>query len=498
MKERSRPVLLSLLVGALSLTVTALAWQHERDARQRHLRAIFEYSLRETTSRIAERTAAFEQMLRSVQGLFKAVSPVSEVAFQTYVDSLLSGPDAVGLQVFGYAPLAPDAGKSAPLSAPVAYVAPASGLNLKAVGYDQLDEPNRRAAMLQARDTGYPAITHRVVSWVDRGINDKVSFVLFMPLYQPGAAVDSVRARDDHLTGWVFTTLRIGDLMSTLYGEDIPGIVVRIYDGIADAPDALIYDSAAGRSSVAPARFQASEYLNMFGNTWMVTVATAPEFAERFGPDLAKAIGLAGLGFSLLMAMLTWQLASGRARARALAGEMTAELRESEAKLRHLAGLDPLTMLPNRSLFSDRMQSALSLARRHHGRVGVMFVDLDRFKPINDTYGHGVGDRLLVACAARMRDCVRESDTLARIGGDEFVVMLTEMAGHADADAVADKIRHALTEPFEVDGHVLTISVSVGIAVFPDDGADELNLMKHADQAMYRAKFAKRGETVSE
>jgi diguanylate cyclase (GGDEF)-like protein len=162
--------------------------------------------------------------------------------------------------------------------------------------------------------------------------------------------------------------------------------------------------------------------------------------------------------------------------------------KNAEGKIRHLAHYDPLTDLPNRTLFSDRLQQALAAAKRDKVRMALMFLDLDKFKPINDELGHHVGDLLLKEVAKRMQDCVRESDTVARIGGDEFVILLPVIDAEQDAILVAEKIRMALNQPFVLVGQSLNISSSTGIAVYPEHGNNETQLFKNADTAMYHAK----------
>ncbi|MDP2144102.1 MAG: diguanylate cyclase [Gallionella sp.] len=164
------------------------------------------------------------------------------------------------------------------------------------------------------------------------------------------------------------------------------------------------------------------------------------------------------------------------------------ERRAAQEKIRHMALHDLLTGLPNRMLLNDRLQQALASVRRDGGMVGLMFLDLDKFKQVNDTLGHDVGDLLLVQVAARMLDCVRGSDTVARIGGDEFIVLLRTVDGIADAVMVGEKIREALHRPFELAGRQLAISSSIGIALYPEHGADGVELSKNADIAMYHAK----------
>ncbi len=162
--------------------------------------------------------------------------------------------------------------------------------------------------------------------------------------------------------------------------------------------------------------------------------------------------------------------------------------KRAEERIQYLAQHDALTNLPNRALFSDRLGQALEIARRNHGLLALMFLDLDRFKPVNDQYGHGVGDLLLQEVARRIETCLRKADTVARIGGDEFVVLLHKIEEAPNASAVAEKIREALEKPFFIEQREITVSASIGIAIYPRHGANELELSKRADQAMYMAK----------
>jgi diguanylate cyclase (GGDEF)-like protein/PAS domain S-box-containing protein len=166
--------------------------------------------------------------------------------------------------------------------------------------------------------------------------------------------------------------------------------------------------------------------------------------------------------------------------------------KHAEERIKHMAQFDALTDLPNRALLSDRLQQALSNAKREHIHLALMFIDFDNFKPINDSLGHAIGDKLLAKASARMQRCMRESDTIARIGGDEFVVLLPNTDSDLDAKVVAEKIRQAITIPFEIDDYTLNISVSIGIAIYPEHGEDEIELSKNADLAMYYAKQAGR------
>lgn len=168
---------------------------------------------------------------------------------------------------------------------------------------------------------------------------------------------------------------------------------------------------------------------------------------------------------------------------------MAIERKQAELRLQYVARHDQLTGLPNRQLFQDRVDTALARARRDHGRLALLYVDLDRFKQVNDTVGHVTGDLLLHEVGQRIRRCVREADTVGRIGGDEFLVLVVDVVdGLRDAALVADKIRASLEQPFDVDGHRLQISSSIGIAAYPEHGDEFERLVRHADSAMYLAK----------
>jgi diguanylate cyclase (GGDEF)-like protein len=195
----------------------------------------------------------------------------------------------------------------------------------------------------------------------------------------------------------------------------------------------------------------------------------------------------AAIGSGLLVLLtsvlgrLSWQLARSRAR-------------ESEAKVRHaqrveyLAYHDGLTALPNRSLFNKLLSQAIRQAQRYDRQLAVAFIDLDRFKQINDTLGHDAGDALLKEVASRLKTCLRDSDTVARLGGDEFVVLLTEVAEERYAATVAEKVIEAIAKPFVLLGQEFRVTASIGISTYPQDGREAQTLTKNADIAMYQAK----------
>jgi diguanylate cyclase (GGDEF)-like protein len=171
----------------------------------------------------------------------------------------------------------------------------------------------------------------------------------------------------------------------------------------------------------------------------------------------------------------------------ALRSELAA-VHAAQERWRHVAYHDTLTGLPNRGLLHDRLDVAVKQAQRRASRIGVLFIDLDDFKAVNDSYGHDAGDRLLVELATRIRDGVRAGDTVARLGGDEFVVLLDGVTGAEDAARVAAKVLEAVRVPFRRDGRDVLVTASVGVSMYPADGTSAEELLRSADAAMYREK----------
>jgi len=200
---------------------------------------------------------------------------------------------------------------------------------------------------------------------------------------------------------------------------------------------------------------------------------------------LTLTFGIAAIALALLIARHTLRKIGQKSRQ---IDEQMVELERSRAALREEATHDPLTGLANRRLVYDRLQQAIRHAHRYGGKVGILYVDMDRFKDINDRHGHHIGDAVLMEVAQQLRDCVRESDSVARLGGDEFVVLLEGVQGRHDCVAAALKIEHSLAHSARFDDLELDIDASIGQAVYPDDGSDEDALIRAADAAMYRVK----------
>ena len=238
------------------------------------------------------------------------------------------------------------------------------------------------------------------------------------------------------------------------------------------------------------------------GTVWLAdTARPAPAAVPAQGaPDATLAARTAEL--QAIIDRLQAELAERKRAEEHLIAERTAELQatnrrleveiserlQAEGRAQHLADHDVLTGLPNRRLFEDRVTQALAFSVRNRKLTAVMFVDLDRFKHVNDTLGHAVGDAMLKEVAQRLVDQLREGDTICRLGGDEFVILLPEIKRSSDAAHVAQKIIEAVAQPVTLDERDLHITCSIGITVFPDDGRDAEALIRNADAAMYHAK----------
>ncbi|EDN67548.1 GGDEF domain protein [Beggiatoa sp. PS] len=168
-------------------------------------------------------------------------------------------------------------------------------------------------------------------------------------------------------------------------------------------------------------------------------------------------------------------------------------LQQDIENVRYLANYDSLTRLPNRLLFRDNLLQAEALSKRNQRVFALLFIDLDGFKPVNDRLGHAIGDQLLQGVAKRLQKCVRETDSVARLGGDEFTVILNNLRAAKDAAKVAGDIVQCLQKPFQLNGHHVIVSASIGISIYPNDSQDIDTLIKQADSAMYEAKHAGKG-----
>ncbi|HEY0203673.1 MAG TPA: EAL domain-containing protein [Acetobacteraceae bacterium] len=255
------------------------------------------------------------------------------------------------------------------------------------------------------------------------------------------------------------------------------------------AVELALSDTAAGSANFERFRREFSEIETMMDDLREVLHAAVMQVRNQAAKtatqakQMIMASALVGIGLLVLVMTAAIRIVQG----------ITADLARSREEAQRLALHDALTGLPNRALFAERLEQALAHVQRYGTKLAVLCLDLDRFKQVNDTYGHPVGDALLHAVAGRLRGCLRSTDTVARLGGDEFAIIQTPLERAADANVLAGRIVEALSEPYNLDPHQISIGASVGLALAPADTADATDILKMADMALYRAKADGRG-----
>ena len=313
------------------------------------------------------------------------------------------------------------------------------------------------------------------------------SLIVEAPVYRPGARVGSVTERRAAVLGWVLGSFDITSLMKAATSGD-RGLGVALYHADGSLTPQLI--GRTGTSTDTHTHpFTHDAMLNIDG-TWIVQVRGIPAASGPSADVQGLVVLLSGVLTTLLLAALVLVLARSRERAMNLVAERTGQLR-------HQAMHDALTGLPNRVLALDRVEQMLARARRQDLPVAALYVDIDDFKNVNDSFGHAAGDELLRIVASRLSSAVREGDTAARLGGDEFVVLVEGSTLDAGPELVAERLLDALREPCDMRGEIgreLSISASIGVAFGLRESPDEL--LRDADLALYAAKAAGRDRYV--
>jgi diguanylate cyclase (GGDEF)-like protein/PAS domain S-box-containing protein len=257
--------------------------------------------------------------------------------------------------------------------------------------------------------------------------------------------------------------------------EDGQNFIITAFNGTAERIENMSRDELIGMNVIeAFPGIVAFGLLDVFRRVWQSGVA------EHFPISFYQDGHISGWRDNYVYRLPNGEIV-------AIYDDVTKE-KQAEERMHYLAHYDALTGLSNRTLFADRLRQAISTAKRDKGHAALMFIDLDKFKPVNDELGHDIGDLLLKEVANRLHNCMRESDTVSRIGGDEFVVLLPNVDAAEDAMHVAEKILYSLNLPFELAGNSISISASLGVAIYPEHGSDEKMLTKNADSAMYNAK----------
>ena len=623
--------LLPWLVLGVSLALTLQLWLSARQQAERDLRTEFRTRVADSSRRIEQRMLDYELVLTGVRGLFAASQSVNRDEFRAFVSALNIEKNFPGVQSVGWVPIVTAAEKEKHIAAVrgegfpdyniqplgqrdlyavVVFVEPFTGRNLRAFGQDHYADSARRTTIEQTRDLGEARISSKVRLAQETDQRVQAGFQMALPVYKNGVALGTIAERRANFLGLVGSSFRMDDLMTGILGVDTADldIDIEIYDGEEISEQTLMHDADGVRQGDGPssAHLQAVKRLTIAGHVWTLVAHSLPGFEVRLDRVKPQLIAGAGLGSGVLLALLTWLLMRGRARALQAALEISAseaklraivdtamdavvqmdatgvvtgwsgqatnmfgwsrvealgrplhemiippqyreahvrglkhflstgeapilnqrieilalrrdgeefhveltvtlvrwkdelefcafisditEKKQSDALIWQQANLDPLTHLPNRYMFHDRLEQEIQNAQRTGLKLALLFIDLDRFKEVNDTLGHNVGDQLLAEVAQRLSACVRISDMVARLGGDEFTLILSQLSDPHQIDTIAQNILRRLAEPFTLNNETAYISASIGVTLYPEDAIEVEQLLMNADQAMYAAK----------
>lgn len=506
---KKQPIVLETLllpsaILLLGLILTGVVWRYISIKDDEKSLAAFNLHAQDASHDIQNRVKVYFGVLHSACGFFAGSNSVTRTEWERFVGFINPRKNYPGIEGMGVIRYLPDGKRREFENAvrrensrgaadytirppgvrenyyPVEFFwPPLDQVNLP--GLDHGAHPAGLRALQRARDSGLGIMTAALPYAQGNAAAPPILFLF--PVYRNGLPISTVGERQEAIWGFVYARVNVAELFQDAISRTVAHeIYLEVFDGgepdhEITSPDKayLIYDADpsdiphALDTSYEP-RYHAVQKIGMGGITWLFYTASRPGGEIEQRDDMPLFILFAGG----LLSMGASVIAFLRGRQRQL--------------IQRYAYHDNLTCLPNRRLLQDRFQQALANAQRHGTEMALLFLDLDKFKPINDSLGHKIGDEVLKTVAVRLASCLREGDTLSRLGGDEFAVLLLNIAGEEEAASVAQKIIDVTSEPIPINGQGLQVGCSVGISIFPEDGTDYEILLKNADAAMYRAK----------
>lgn len=515
-KSNTDQFLWPLVILLLGLSLTGAAWHHAAVDDDEKSLAVFNLHAQDASRDIRNRMEVYFGVLHSAGGFFAGSNSVTRTEWERFVSFLNPGKNYPGIEGMGVIRCIPDSRKREFESVtnreirhensrnsaghtrlpgvdytirppgerevyyPVEYFwPPLNHINLP--GLDHGAYPAGLEALQRARDTGSVTMTTKLPYAQGNGRNPPILFLL--PIYRNGLPIATPDERRKAIWGFAYARLSMTELFRDAISPSVAEeIYIEVFEG--GNPDRqtasldkanLIFDADpsdiphALDTSYKP-RHHTTQKVGIDGMTWLFYTASRPGGTVEQRDDMPLFILFAGGLFSIGASVVVF-------------------LRNRQKQLiLQLAYYDHLTGLPNRRLLQNRLQQALANAQRYGTEMALLFIDLDNFKQINDCLGHEAGDKVLKTVSVRLMSCLREGDTLSRLGGDEFVVLLLNIAGEEDVSVVAQKIIDITLEPIPMKVRNQQVGCSIGISIFPKDGADYDTLLKNADTAMYRAK----------
>lgn len=483
---------------ALALVVTVAGWQALWRDSARDAEREFERGAQSAEAAVRVRLRAYEQMLVAGAAFFAASKEVTRAQWAEFVSRLKLAERYPGIQGIGFAErvrradlerhlkrMRAEGPADYDVNPPgerddyvlIIYNEPFKGRNARTIGLDAYDRPVLRAAILRAFEQGDAAITEKVVlpgedaSGAERS---QPGFVMYLPVFRPGMPMDTKEQRDQALQGFIFSTFRMHELSAGLLDAGLSQTVdVALYDGASPSPEALFMDSregGKGGTRTVPL-FQRKAALDVGGRKWTGVFASRPEFEAR--AQEAIPLGVLGTGLLLSAALFAVTLMLVSARSRRV----------------DISVRDELTQLYNNHYLEETMARELPRAKRASQTVGLVLIDLDNFKSIQEKFGKECSDHVLKQFALLMERNTRESDIKCRFGGSEFALGMPG-ASIENARTRAERLREVLeSTPMECSGKPLgTITLSAGIAAYPEHGEDWSAIVQRAHRALYAAK----------
>lgn len=374
----------------------------------------------------------------------------------------------------------------APGHLPITLVEPLEP-NRSVVGLDILVLPATAETVRATRESGGVEVTagFRLV----QELGEQRGVVAYLAVFHdPDDADESVAT--DRLKGVVSAVFRMDDVLRSVLGQLTPdGLSLCLLDLDAPTDNRRLAGPANCDQPSDTTGFQETSWPLTFGNRqWSAHISATTSTADPQRDWVARGAFTLGMLAIVLLSAFLLTITGNNHRIQCLVEQRTRELAHSNASLLHMAHYDPLTGLANRTEWMAQATVMLKDAQRHGDTLAVMFLDIDHFKHINDSLGHGQGDRLLQIMSRRIANSLRQRDIPARLGGDEFVILLPRVAGRVGATVVAGKLVQSLATPIRLAEQDVAVSVSIGVACFPDDGDDVETLLRHADTAMYAVK----------
>ena len=491
-----------------ALALTAAGWIGLERSRFEDAKTQFERRTETAEAAIRSRMLAYEQILRSGAARIASSPSTSRREWRDFIAHLGLEERFPGIQSIGYAERVKPAEREAhtkrlraeglpdyeirPAPArgdafPIVFNEPFAGRNARVLGFDMFSEATRRAAMERARETSDVAISGKVVLAGDafRGTQaQQPGFVMYVPAFRTEVRTATMDERDSALTGYVFSPFRMHDLMRGILDDGVLQVLdMQVFDGPLPNPATELIDTRTAwrvtPAAVAPI-FSRQVGFQMPGRVWTIQFVSRPEFDATLQRSRPWGVLATGIFTSVVLFFLTVALVAAWNRAH------------------HLSMRDPLTGLFNRRYLEETMGRELPRARRLGESVGVIVLDIDHFKNLNDTFGHDAGDFVLERTGELLRAATRNSDIACRFGGEEFAVILPG-ATLLVARNRAEAIRAALESlKIEFNGKTIgPLTVSAGVATMPPHGQDWTYTLQQADRALYTAKQAGRNKVVA-